>query len=51
MSALPPIADIDRHRFDVCFVPKADILPIIRSSRQRVAEDEKARQVRAPWQS
>src|SRR5215471_1141362 len=26
MSALPPKADIDQHRCDVRFVPKADIL-------------------------
>jgi hypothetical protein len=26
MSALPPKADIDQHRPDVRFVPKADIL-------------------------
>jgi hypothetical protein len=24
MSALPPKADIDQSRYDVCFVPKAD---------------------------
>jgi hypothetical protein len=26
MSALPPKADIAGRQFDVCFVPKADIL-------------------------
>jgi hypothetical protein len=25
MSALPPKADIAKHRRDVCFVPKADV--------------------------
>ena len=32
MSALPPKADMDWHGHDVRFVPKADILPLIRRS-------------------
>jgi hypothetical protein len=35
MSALPPKADIAEGQLDVHFVPKADIRPAIRSSRQR----------------
>src|SRR5215469_3868715 len=31
MSALPPKADIAKHYWDVCFVPKADIGPPIGS--------------------
>jgi len=30
MSALPPKADIDQHGCDVCFVPKADIVNLIK---------------------
>jgi hypothetical protein len=34
MSALPPKADIGRHRFDVRFVPIADI-PLLRRHHTR----------------
>jgi hypothetical protein len=35
MSTVPPKADIAEHSLDVRFVPKADIVTSIRSSRQR----------------
>jgi hypothetical protein len=34
-SALPPKADISSALCDVCFVPKADVVPFIRSSSAR----------------
>ena len=33
MSALPPKADIGTHSRDVCFVPKADMTPLLPISR------------------
>src|SRR5262249_5485818 len=42
MSALPPKADIGTHSRDVCFVPKADIEPLIRSPRRAVARSDDA---------
>jgi hypothetical protein len=50
LSALPPKADIPSGQRDVRFVI-SDILPIIRSSRRRVAEDAWGRRGRAPWRS
>jgi hypothetical protein len=35
MSALHPKADIPQRRPDVCFVPKADIDPLIRPGRRQ----------------
>jgi len=54
MSALPPIADIDRRGRDVRFVPKADILRceknvVIRSPCRRVRAALGAQLDQAPW--
>ena len=38
MSALPPKADIGTQSRDVRFVPKADIRPLIRSTRRHAPE-------------
>jgi hypothetical protein len=51
MSALPPKADIGRAHWDVRFVPKADIEPLIRLSRRRVAGAAQALVARAASRS
>src|SRR5690348_1955310 len=47
MSALPPKADMAERDQDVRFVPKADMKPLIRSTRLRVAGAAQALLARA----
>jgi len=48
MSALPPKADIGRRELNVCFVPKADILPPLVASDSPVRSGEICKSARAP---